>query len=184
MEIGEPNRRRRLVVYTIGHSNLDADRFVRALTSFGIDTLIDVRSMPFSRFVPWFNREALQVTLEDAGIDYRFAGDYLGGRPTDPTCYFRGVVPPKDANFLQEVDYAEVARRPWFRRGIERVQALAKDGTVAIMCSEEDPSQCHRYHLITQALLADADVLDIRTAGVEEPRAVPATVKHVQSSLL
>jgi uncharacterized protein (DUF488 family) len=174
----------RPVVYTIGHSNLDSDQFLSALKAFAIDTLVDVRSMPYSRFAPWFNREALKSTLETAGIEYRFAGDFLGGRPTDPTCYFRGVIPPKDADFLQEVDYAEVARRPWFRQGIERVLMLSKDNTVAIMCSEEDPNQCHRYHLIAQALLPDANVVDIRTAGRQEPRAIPAMEKHVQPSLL
>ena len=174
----------RPTIYTIGHSNLDMGRFVDALKAFGIDTLVDVRSMPYSRFAAWFNREALQGSLEAAGIAYRFAGDFLGGRPTDPTCYFGGVVPPHDANFLKEVNYPEVARRPWFQRGIERVLDLAQEGTVAIMCSEEDPNQCHRYHLIAQALLPIADVVDIRTAGGEGPRAVPATVKHVQPTLL
>ena len=173
----------RPVIYTIGHSNLDLDRFIDALRVFEIATVVDVRTMPYSRFAPWFNREALKTELENAGIGYRFAGDFLGGRPTDPTCYFRGVVPPNDANFLREVDYVEVSRRPWFRRGISRVLALAEDGTVALMCSEEDPNMCHRYHLISQALLPVTDVLDIRTDG-GEARTTKATQKLTQTSLL
>lgn len=174
----------RPVIYTIGHSNLDIDWFLRVLAAYAIGILVDVRSMPYSRFAPWFNREALRDALGANGIEYRFAGDFLGGRPTDPTCYLGGVVPPNDANFLKEVDYPEVARRPWFKRGIERVLVLARDNAVAIMCSEEDPNQCHRYHLIAQSLLPVADVVDIRTAGSDEPRAVPATLKHVQPTLL
>jgi uncharacterized protein (DUF488 family) len=173
----------RPVIYTIGHSNLELDRFIGALRAYDISTVVDVRSMPYSRYAPWFNRDNLKVELETAGIDYRFAGDFLGGRPTDPTCYFRGVVPPSDANFLREVDYPEVAKRPWFRRGIARVLSLAQEGAVAIMCSEEDPNVCHRYHLISQALLAETDVLDIRTEG-GEIRTTKATQKMTQTSLL
>jgi uncharacterized protein (DUF488 family) len=173
----------RPTVFTIGHSSLEADRFVSALKTFGVGILVDVRSVPYSRFSPWFNRESLRSMVEAEGIGYRFAGDYLGGRPSDPTCYLRGVVPPNDANFLQEVDYDEVARRPWFQRGIARVLSLAQDSVVAIMCSEEDPSQCHRYHLIAQALLPEVDVLDIRTNDGAEPRAVAAALKPKQIAL-
>jgi uncharacterized protein (DUF488 family) len=169
-------------VFTIGHSNLEADRFVDALRTYGISTLVDVRSVPYSRFSPWFSRESLQSMLIAAGIEYRFGGDYLGGRPTDPTCYRHGVLPQEGANYLEEVDYEEVARRPWFQKGIDRVLSLANDGAVAIMCSEEDPQQCHRYHLIAQALLPDVEVIDIRTSG-GELRTVTAQLKPKQTLL-
>lgn len=170
-------------VYTIGHSNLDVDSFIATLKAVGITTLVDVRSVPYSKFSPWFNRDALRAKTEAAGINYRFGGDYLGGRPSDPTCYRKGVLPPDGANYLEEVDYEEVAQRPWFRKGIERLIGLAQTETVAVMCSEEDPSQCHRYHLITQALLPEVSVIDIRTNGGHEPRLVPAKVKPRQSLL-
>jgi uncharacterized protein (DUF488 family) len=170
-------------VLTIGHSNLEVERFVAVLQRFAVSTLVDVRSVPYSRYSPGYNRETLKATLESAGIDYRYGGDYLGGRPTDPTCYFAGVLPEEGANYLEEVNYEEVARRSWFRKGIERLLSLAREGTVVVMCSEEDPMQCHRYHLIAQALIPMIDVADIRTALGEEPRLTPAVLKPKQISL-
>jgi uncharacterized protein (DUF488 family) len=173
----------RLTLFTIGHSNLSGERLVEALHSQEIDVLVDVRSMPYSRYSPHFNRETLQTDLMAAGIDYRFAGDHLGGRPKDPTCYKRGVLPPEGADYLQEVDYEEVARREPFRAGVQRLLELAAAHRVAIMCSEEDPAECHRRHLIARFLPPDVQVIDIRTKeGVV--RAVPAEPLSQQLSLL
>jgi uncharacterized protein (DUF488 family) len=173
----------RRCVFTIGHSNLPIERFVSTLQEAGIVTLIDVRSAPFSRYSPWFNRDALEFTLRSAGIDYRFGGDYLGGRPSDPACYRSGKLPGEGANYLEEVDYEEVARRPWFVRGLDRLKSLADETTVAVMCSEEDPEQCHRHHLIAQALLDDGDVVHIRTSGTTGWRVSPAMVTPKQTTL-
>lgn len=170
-------------IYTIGHSNLELDRFIATLSDVGISTLVDVRSVPYSRFTPWFNRESLDQSLAKAGVTYRYGGEYLGGRPNDPTCYFSGELPDEHANYLEEVDYDEVAKRPWFQRGLQRVIALAQSESVAVMCSEEDPAQCHRYHLITQALLPMVDVLDVRTSGAPTWRVAVAVPKPKQSAL-
>ncbi len=179
--MGAPAIRKRIL--TIGHSNLEIDRFIATLATCGVTTVVDVRSLPYSKYSPSYNREDLQRMLSGAGIDYRFGGDYLGGRPSDPTCYKRGEIPQPGANYLEEVDYEEVARRPWFQKGIERVLALAEDGIVAVMCSEEDPSQCHRHHLIAQALIPYVDVIDIRTSTANEPKLVPAELKPRQTTL-
>jgi uncharacterized protein (DUF488 family) len=163
--VDDLNEDARPLLYTIGHSNLSGDEFVGALLAYDIRGLVDVRSTPYSQYCPQFNRENLDRTLREHGITYRFAGDLLGGRPTDPTCYKDGNLPDRHANFLELVDYDEVARRPWFKKGVARLLDLARREPTAIMCSEEDPKQCHRYHLITQAILDDVRVLDIRTGG-------------------
>ena len=141
-------------IYTIGHSNLAIERFVEMLVDNGIQTLIDVRSAPYTQYTPHFNREALAKTLETHGIVYAFAGEYLGGRPKDPTCYRGGVMPSGDVkgNYLEAVDYSEVMKRPWYQKGIARLTDIAQERRTAIMCSEEDPSHCHRQHLIAQIL--------------------------------
>ena len=77
-------------------------------------------------------------------IAYGYGGEYLGGRPNDPTCYFTGQVPDGKANYLELVDYAEVARRDWYLRAIDRLIQCAEQDTTAILCSEEDPARCHR----------------------------------------
>jgi uncharacterized protein (DUF488 family) len=139
-------------IYTIGHSNSSAGEFIDALRKHGVQTIVDVRSAPYSQYTPHFNRDTLAHILEDAGIAYVFAGEYLGGRPQDPTCYKHGKVPTGKVDYLKLVDYAAVSRRPWYLKGIERLVQIASERTTAVMCSEEDPHHCHRYHLITPTL--------------------------------
>jgi len=143
-----------ITLYTIGHSNQSLTQFIHLLEDNGIMTLVDVRSAPYSRYAPHFNKETLDVALRERDIQYAFAGKFLGGRPTDPTCYKKRTLPVEGADYLHEVDYPEVMKREWFRAGIGRLLEMADDQTTAILCSEENPSQCHRHHLIAKYLLA------------------------------
>lgn len=162
-----------VTVYTIGHSNQAVEGLIGALRRHGVGIVVDVRSVPFSQWTPQFNRPALERELAAAGLRYVFAGEFLGGRPSDPSCYRNGELPEGEANYLALVDYEEVARRPWFRRGVERLVEIAAEAPTAIMCSEEDPLRCHRHHLIARALLArGVAVGHIRKEGTVEP-AVP-----------
>ncbi len=175
-----------LELYTIGHSNQTTDDLLRLLKENYIHVLVDVRSQPYSRFNPQFNRESLKYALAQATIDYVFAGEYLGGRPTDPTCYKTGAVPEGKADYLKLVDYSEVMKRDWYQRGIERLLQIAGERLTAIMCSEEDPMQCHRHHLITQTLLKQGvTVWHIRADGkVEEAKLLPEKIEAWQPPLL
>lgn len=153
-------------IYTIGHSNASAERVVGLLHEHGIETLVDVRSVPRSSHVPHFTRMTFAKTLADAGIRYIWMGAALGGRPSDPACYKDGQRPRGHANYLQRVDYAKVATQPWYKRGIRDLIHLARQGRTAIMCSEEDPRRCHRLHLVTQSLTAAGlPVFHIRHRG-------------------
>jgi uncharacterized protein (DUF488 family) len=136
------------MIFTIGHSNVPAERLVELLQQHEIATVLDVRSTPYSRYNPQYNRETIQRTLEKAGIAYAYAGDYLGGRPDDPACYENG-----------EVSYRLVAARPWFRRALARLIELAGEERTAIMCAEENPNRCHRHHLVTRALLREGETV-------------------------
>ena len=174
-----------LELYTIGHSTLEIDDLLGLLKENYIQVLVDVRSHPYSRFNPQHNRESFQHAMAYANIEYIFAGDYLGGRPTDPTCYKNGVVPDSKANYLKLVDYAEVMKRDWYQRGIQRLLEIAGERPSAIMCSEEDPMACHRHHLITQTLLKQGiTVWHIRSDGrVEEAKLLPEKIESQQLSL-
>jgi hypothetical protein len=155
-----------LTIYTIGHSNVPANKIVTLLKQYGIQVLVDVRSSPYSKYVPQFNREMFQSVLERDGLDYRFAGEYLGGRPKDPACYKNGQIPNGHADFLHLVDYPAVMTMDWYQKGIQRLLEIAADKPTVIMCSEEDPARCHRQHLISQTLLArGVEVLHIRLYG-------------------
>jgi len=145
-----------LVIYTIGHGNAPVTAIIELLHKYAIRELVDVRSVPYSQYVPAFNREAFKKALEDAGIVYAYAGDYLGGRPKDETCYKTEQVPDEKtgrAEFLKLVDYAAVMERPWYQKGIARLIEIARTQRTAIMCSEEAPDRCHRSHLIAQTLI-------------------------------
>jgi len=76
---------------TIGHSNLAADRFIALLKNAGVTAVADVRSVPFSRWCPWFSSKALAARLAAEDVAYVALGDELGGRPRDPTLYCDGV---------------------------------------------------------------------------------------------
>ena len=142
-------------LFTIGHSNHSLEKLIRLLEDNGIMTLVDVRSTPYSRYNPQFNAGTLESVLPQHDIQYAYAGKYLGGRPSDPTCYKNRELPTQEVDYLHEVDYLEVMKRHWFVRGIERLLELVDEQTTAIMCSEENPAQCHRHHLVAQYLMVE-----------------------------
>jgi hypothetical protein len=155
-----------LIIYTIGHSNISAKKIIELLKLHHIEVVVDVRSSPYSQYVAQFNREMFQVVLQRQGLDYKFAGEYLGGRPKDPTCYKNGQIPKGHADFLQLVDYPAVMTKDWYQKGIRHLLKIAREKPTAIMCSEEDPAHCHRQHLISQTLLQlGIEVLHIRSDG-------------------
>lgn len=149
-------------LYTIGHGSHSLEKFLQLLEANGITLLVDVRSAPYSRYHPQFNKNSLEQFLPQHAIEYAFAGNYLGGRPTDPGCYKRRLLPEEETDFLHEVDYPEVMKRPWFRQGIHRLLELAGDHLAVILCSEEDPAHCHRHHLIAKYLSVEHPEVDVR----------------------
>jgi uncharacterized protein (DUF488 family) len=112
-----------LTLYSIGHSSLPADVFLSHLERFGISLLIDVRRYPMSRRHPHFNRAALASLLAAKSIEYLHLGGDLGG--------------------FREGAYEEHMRTESFRRGLA-VLAESADRTVAFLCAEKYPWECHR----------------------------------------
>jgi uncharacterized protein (DUF488 family) len=148
------------MIYTVGHSKHPIDRFVALLQRHAIDALADVRSTPYSRFNPQFNRERLQAALAAAGIQYVFLGEELGARSKDPGCY--------DDN--GRVSYAKLAATPAFRHGIDRLLTGMRDHRIAIMCAEREPLECHRTILVARELeKTGVPVTHILQDGTLEP---------------
>jgi uncharacterized protein (DUF488 family) len=127
------------MLYTIGHSNHAWERFSELITEHGIETLVDVRTVPYSRYSPHFNKDALERQLPTHGVRYVFMGHELGGRP-------------ENAELYDEKGYAlydRFAKQPFFRSGIACLkQLLNGEQNVVLMCSEADPNECHRRLLI------------------------------------
>lgn len=160
------NNPNHIEIYTVGHSNVPASRIIELITKFDIRILLDVRSSPYSQYCPQFNREIFEQTLNLSGIKYKYAGDYLGGRPKDSTCYKGGLIPEGHADYLHLVDYPEVMTKDFFQKGIQRLIKIAEQESMVVMCSEEDPGTCHRHHLIGRYLTRQGiTVLHIRGDG-------------------
>ena len=146
-------------VLTVGHSNHPLETFVSLLQQHGVTTLADVRSAPYSRFNPQFNRKALDAALQAYGIAYLFLGHALGGRPEDRSCYENG-----------RVRYDRLARTPLYREGIDRAIERAAVEHLALMCAEKEPLDCHRALLIGRSLAAcNVAVAHILADGTLEP---------------
>lgn len=143
-------------IYTIGYGSRTIEEFMLLLRRYNIQYLADVRSQPYSKYRPDFTREALSQHVKDAGINYLFMGDSLGGRPADQTCYVNG-----------KVDYTILRGKPFYLEGIQRLQtAVSKALVLALMCSEEKPQDCHRTKLIGKTLTEQGvEVLHIDEAG-------------------
>ncbi|WP_226635224.1 DUF488 family protein [Novosphingobium profundi] len=128
-------------VLTIGHSTLPYERFRGLLRLASVTAVADVRSAPFSRHFPHFNRDALRDELRKDNVAYVFLGEQLGGRPKGQRFFYNGVA-----------DYEKMAETIDFARGLDRVIEGAKKFRIAMMCSEHDPLDCHRCLLVGRAL--------------------------------
>ncbi len=131
-------------LFTIGHSTHPIDEFIGLLKKHGITAVGDVRSDPYSRYNPQFNRENLQPELKRNSIAYVFLGKELGPRSDDPGCYEDG-----------KVSYRRLARTALFQEGLNRVRQGMASYRIALMCSEKDPVSCHRTILVCRHLRSD-----------------------------
>ena len=136
-------------LYSIGHSNVAAERLITLLEQLSIRALCDVRSAPYSRYNPQFNREMLADSLRISSIAYRFMGDTLGGKPADGELRTEdGVLP----------DYTRITASRGFQNGITQLIDLGARAPTAFMCGEADYRGCHRHRLIAPALI-ERDVI-------------------------
>lgn len=136
-------------LYSIGHGHKSFEELIQELLSFNIDFLVDVRSSPFSKWVPHFNRGIIENLIRPTSIRYVYMGDVIGGRPIDDSCY------DEEGYF----DYHKMAQVPQFIQGLHRlIDANSKHLTVAVMCSESNPAECHRSKLIGRELYFGAEL--------------------------
>jgi uncharacterized protein (DUF488 family) len=130
-----------ITVYTVGHSTHAVEQFLDLLERNGVMAIADVRSSPFSRHNPQFNKDTLSVELKKRGIAYVFVGKELGARSDDPACYEGG-----------RVRYDRLAQTSIFKAGLDRVLSGAQKYRIALMCAEKEPLDCHRTLLVSRAL--------------------------------
>ena len=128
-------------IYTIGHSNHEIENFTKLLQALKINMIVDVRSAPFSKMYPHFNRDTLETLLMDKKIGYLFLGDLIGGRSRNREDYENG-----------QVVYARLAAKDEYKATIKRVLEGSAKFEISLMCSEKEPLDCHRTLLVSQSL--------------------------------
>ena len=158
------------MLFTIGHSNHAIEHFLGLLERHEVEAVADVRSRPYSRFVPHFSKERLGRSLADEGIGYLFLGQELGGKP------------PHDDPDRWPADYRSRIGAPAFRSGIEALLGVARTQRVALLCRERDPLDCHRLHLICRYVKPLAGGIEhilpdgeLETQAVTEGRLIACT---------
>jgi uncharacterized protein (DUF488 family) len=155
-------------IFTIGHSNLSLEDFISLLKKHQITAVADVRSHPYSRYLPHFNKEIFKVSLVKAEIKYVYLGRELGARPEDLNCYIGG-----------KALYEKIAATDLFTEGIQRVIQGAQKYRIALMCAEKDPITCHRTILVCKYLREfELDIEHILSDGNLE------THQHLEERLI
>lgn len=129
--------------YTIGHSKHTIEQFINLVNPHRIDLVIDIRSIPYSRYAPQFNVTSIKNSLGTFGLKYKYMGDVIGGK-------FSG------SEFLDEnscLDFYKVVKNESFQKGIDIVIDKIKSGlNIVLMCAEKDPLYCHRFLLVSREL--------------------------------
>jgi uncharacterized protein (DUF488 family) len=147
-------------VYTIGHSNYSTKYFLSLLKKHGITCIVDVRSVPFSKYTPQYNKDDLKKFLHESRIYYIFMGEELGARRSDKLLY------SGDGN----LDFDKVSKTSLFQTGIDRIKSgIDKGYNIAIMCTEKDPIECHRNILVARGLYRqNIEIYNILESGKVE----------------
>jgi uncharacterized protein (DUF488 family) len=166
-------------IYTIGHSTRPLDEFLTVLQSHSIQTLADIRSFPMSRRLPHFNREALEKTLPDAAIQYRWLKE-LGGR--------RKKIRDDSPNLALRNDsfrnYADYMLTEEFQRGVSELIKLAAQSRTAYMCAERVYFRCHRM-LVSDWLVAHGhEVLHIDGTAAVKPHNMMTEARLIDGQVI
>jgi uncharacterized protein (DUF488 family) len=158
--------------FTIGHSTRPIEEFAALLMAAEVRLVVDVRTVPRSRFNPQFNRDALPASLAGSGIAYEHLAALGGLRGTQ-----RDVSPAVNA-FWENAsfhNYADYAMSEEFRSGLGTLRELGKTARSCVMCAESLWWRCHRRIIADYLIAAGEDVFHILAAGhVERARSTPA----------
>jgi len=162
-----------LTILTVGHSSHSLEYFESLLKSHNVTAIADVRSAPFSRRAPQFNRDELKASLSKIDIAYSFLGRELGGRPKGASFFCEGIA-----------DYERMANASIFKEGVDRVLRGARRYRIALLCSEHDPLDCHRCLLVSRELAKlEIEIQHILSDGsLQDQRAVESRLQRLAHS--
>lgn len=137
-------------LFSVGHSNQSIEEFFQLLESQRIDCILDVRSMPYSKYTPQFNEDVLRSWLNKHGVLYVPFGKHFGARRSD--CLKETEFEKKGVKEMRpQVNFELGVTTSDFLNGVERLnKALDQNRRVSLMCSEADPLGCHRFSFISR----------------------------------
>ncbi len=131
------------VIYTIGHSTHEIDYFLELLQEYGVNCVVDIRSVPASAYNPQYNQEFFRNYLKDNKIRYLHFAEEYGARQSDPDLL------DQDG----KIDFEKVRQSHLFKRGIDRLKQGVNIGfVIALLCSESEPLDCHRFSMVSVGL--------------------------------
>ena len=138
------------LLFSVGHSNQSIEEFYQLLESQRINCILDVRSMPYSKYTPQFNEEAVKSWLNKHGVLYVPFGKHFGARRSD--CLKETIFIKKGIKETKpQVNFELGVKTPDFLSGVERLnKAIDQNRRVSLMCSEADPLGCHRFSFISR----------------------------------
>ena len=166
-------------LFTIGHSTRTLEELIGALAAHSIETLVDIRSFPMSRRLPYFNRESLEKALPAAGIRYVWMKD-LGGRRKKSLAQSPNIALRNDS-FR---NYADYMLTPEFERAVTELVQMGKSSRTAYMCAERVYFRCHRM-LVSDWLVAHGhEVLHLDDAGPVKPHTLMSEARMVDGKLI
>jgi len=146
--MNNPKIQTTLIGFTIGHSNHEIDLFLNLLINNSINLVIDIRSSPYSKYVPQYNMKNIKSLLLSRSIEYLFLGDELGGKTSNSDLQF----PDGKTN------YELLKKTDDYIDGIKTVIRKISDGyNIALMCVEKNPFDCHRFVMVSSSL-ADRNI--------------------------
>lgn len=166
-------------IFTLGHSTRELDELIHVLRTHGVELLVDVRRFPASRRHPHFNRERLEGALQDAGVDYLWRGEALGGkrsgRKGSPHTAW------KVKGFAAYADHLETAE---FERAAAELERLARERPTAFLCAELRWESCHRRLISDWLTVRGWEVVHLIDARRTEPHRLPEFARVEDGRLL
>jgi uncharacterized protein (DUF488 family) len=142
-------------IYTVGHSTRTLDEFIWLLKHYQIELLLDVRTVPKSRYVPHFNAETLMSTLHKREIEYQHYKKLGGLRKPTKNSINLGW---RNASFRGFADYMQTEE---FRQSLDALLDWVSAKRVALMCAEAVPWRCHRSLIADAFVVHNVEVLHI-----------------------
>jgi uncharacterized protein (DUF488 family) len=164
-------------IWTLGHSTRPIDEFIGLLRAHQISLLVDVRTVPRSRYNPQFNTDALYQSLRDAGLQYRHLLELGGLRKPKKDSVNDGW---RNASFRGYADYMQTEE---FQRALEELLAYSTDKNTAIMCAEAVPWRCHRSLIADALVIRGWDSLHIMSETKADPHKL-TSFAHLEKGTL